>query len=227
MRTLFFSLLVLILFFLIYGHELPQFEDVKQNIDSVFQKIELKNIKTYSEATKELMEQDSALISQEDSEEVFHEKPEVEIMMNPIVEGLLEMEPNDVKRFFQNYIYKLEESDSLVSKYFFLAAVILFLLMLLTSKTALSRYSFFFARLGFNLSSILIFITVVITPIAWFVFKYNLFSNMNGIFFIGPMALFASSIVSLKIYDLNNPIWNRMIISFLCLTVSAGLTKVF
>lgn len=234
MRTLFISFLVLVLFLLVYSHKLPGFEtitNITQDFVTGYKKFRALDIRvnnnTNTVTQENYVQQDSMQIAPDSSDILDISKPKIEIMMNPLVEKLLEIETNDVNQFFSRHILKLEKSDKLIMKSFFFTSGIMFLLMLLTSRTFLSWFSFFLAKLGFTLSSILIFMTVFLTPVSWFIFKYNLFNHMNGIFFIGPLALFVSSTVSLKIYDFNNPIWNRLIFSFASLTVAAIIVRVF
>lgn len=131
-----------------------------------------------------------------------------------------------LKQFFFRFFYKLSKFDPHMKAVFFVTAVFVLILMLITSKTAFSGYSLSFENFGFSLSNTLLFFTALIAPISWFVFKYNFYIHLNGMSFLEPVVLFFSSAVCLKIYDFNSPIWNRMTSSFLWIMGSITIIHV-
>lgn len=150
---------------------------------------------------------------------------DVAIVLNPTIKKIIgsDMKVAAVEQYFSSLFSEVEKYDKPAKKIFFLVASAVFFLMLLMCKTIFSGITFSFANFGFNLSRRLIILAALITPICWIIFKYNLYTHISGISFWGPVVLLLSTSACLKIYDFNNPIWNRMSTSFICMTISAAI----
>lgn len=219
MRNLFVAITVIVMLSLVYSHKYPVFKGAGSGS-------EIKETDTVM--PENLLEQDYFPIAPGDSDAGdIQEQAKIKIMMTPIAEKLTFAEVSDVKRWFLQLISRMKASDNLIKTYFFIAAGIILFLMFLTGKTTFSGYSLLFAKLGFGLGRILIFITALSAVIGSLVFKYNFYVHINGIFFAGPLALLVTSAAALKIYDFNAPVRNRMIFSFIFPVCSAAVIHVF
>lgn len=151
---------------------------------------------------------------------------DIKIMMTPIAEKLLNAQPSDIKKFLMRAIFTLKKFDSAATAVFFIASSVILVFMLLTFKSYLSWMSLILARVGYGLGLTMVIVASILTSAGWLIYKYNFYSQLNGIFFAGPLALVLSSSISLKIYDFNNPIWNRLIFTITLLAGSTALTKI-
>jgi hypothetical protein len=154
-------------------------------------------------------------------------KTKKDVIRNPLITYLLEYTPGQLKYAMIHTIIKVEFYDPVVLKAYTAASVLILLSMVLLIRTNWSWVVLPFAKAGLNIGGFLIFITVVAAPIFWFALDYNIFGRMNGIFFRGPLYLFVLSTISLKVYDFNNPVYNRLITSFTSLTASASIIYLF
>ncbi len=150
-----------------------------------------------------------------------------ETIRNPLIKYLLEYTPGQLEHAIIRTIIKVEFYDPVVLKAYTAASVLILLSMVVLIRTNWSWVILPFAKAGLNIGGFLIFITVVAAPIFWFSLDYNIFGRMNGIFFRGPLYLFVLSTISLKVYDFNNPVYNRLITSFTSLTASASIIYIF
>lgn len=150
---------------------------------------------------------------------------DVAIVLNPTIKKIIGSDTKvaAVEQYFSSLFSEAEKHDKPAKKIFFLVASAVFFLRLLMCKTIFSGITFSFVNFGFNLSRRLIILAALITPICWIIFKYNLYTHISGISFWGPVVLLLSTSACLKIYDFNNPIWNRMSTSFICMTISAAI----
>ena len=151
---------------------------------------------------------------------------DIKVMMTPIAKMLLDMQPTDIEKFFIKIIYFIERLEKPLKLFLYFASVFILALMLLTFRTSLSGWSFLFARTGYWLGIILVVLASFSTASGWLFLKYNFHSQLAGIFFIGPLALVFSSAVSLKLYDFNNPIWNRLIFTSVIMLSSVAVTRI-
>jgi hypothetical protein len=163
----------------------------------------------------------------------IRKQTKMNLMMNPYLEKIVFMEDEDVDQYVREFtreiktmLYALERRDGTVRKYFFIVSGAILLAVLLTCRSRVSGFTSVFARMGFSLGSMIIFLSALTTAVCWFALKYDLFRNANGTFFAGPVALLVLSAASLKIYDFNNPVWNRTIFSVLLLSCSAVVVHV-
>lgn len=153
------------------------------------------------------------------------------VVINPIMQKMLDrgkgQEENESKITFKlnkltnlepkTYIAKgitnMEQLNEKAGKYFCLTAVVVFLLMLITRFNSFSSIGYLCANTGFIISRIIIFMAAIIAVIAHFSLKFNVLTNLDILFLWGPLTLMAISALSLKIYDFNNPVWNRLFFS--------------
>lgn len=119
----------------------------------------------------------------------------------------------DPKAYIAKGISNLEQLNEKAGKYFCLTAVIVFLLMLITRFNSFSTIGYLCANTGFIISRGIILLAAIIAVVAHFSLKFNVLTNLDSIFLWGPMILMIICALSLKIYDFNSPVWNRMFFS--------------
>lgn len=131
------------------------------------------------------------------------------------VSSFRQLKDFDPKNYIAKGITKLKRLNENAGKYFCLLAVILFLLMIVTRFNSFSSIGYLCANTGFIISRTIIFLAAIIAVIVHFSLKFNVLTNLDNIFLWGPLTLMITSAFSLKIYDFNNPVWNRMFFSMM------------
>ncbi|MFH1783471.1 MAG: hypothetical protein ABH868_01030 [bacterium] len=172
-----------------------------------------KHHRKYKEAAKYEDEDVGYLLDQIEAEQT--------IITNPLMEKLKNMGKDTdekeittvIKFWVFSIINKIEYSNNFIGSVFLVSAVLIFVLVFITSGGQASGVGYTFARLGFNVSRLLIFFGAFFSLIIWFSLEYNIYMGMAGIILWGPFSVLIFSAIALKVYDFNNPIWNRMFIS--------------
>jgi len=85
--------------------------------------------------------------------------------------------------------------------------------MLAARRTRFSGVGYILANLGYNVSRLILLTISLASAIAWFGLRYNFLGEMGAAFLGALFALLLLSSVSLKLYDFNTPVWNRMLSS--------------
>jgi hypothetical protein len=228
--------------FAIYGHKLYKFEDIQQDILSVFRKQDQTDAAKVKNMLNEMPEKDSETgrlqhtTGDPEIDKALEEAEKEQVVyINPIMQKLLNSERSDLQfiktldlnKRFTILRLKIKELNSLIVKVFFTTATVIFLLTLFLRKTTFSGIGLLFATLGFNFSRVIMFLTALIAAIVWFSLNYNFFVDIGSISLCSLLFLMISSAVSLKIYDYNNPIWNRMIYTVIWPIASGVIIHVF
>ncbi|MDD5492609.1 MAG: hypothetical protein PHV60_08025 [bacterium] len=234
MRTLLFSFLIIIMVLAIYGSQAGKLTGIlTKNINqdparpAVLDQHQLnelikKQATAIEEEEKQLDPEVQRMLAEINKENV--------VVLNPIMQKMMDLgktsEPGTASALDQikdfepkNYIAKgivnLEQLNPVAGKYFCLAAFIVFLLVLLTRFNSFSIIGYVFANTGFIVSRTVIFVAAISAIAVHFSLKFNVLTNLGSLFLWGPLILMAISAMSLKIYDFNNPVWNRMFFSIL------------
>lgn len=148
-------------------------------------------------------------------------------IVNPIVKNLLEKDSLGIDESADQGMAGLERINEHAGKYLYMAAAGIFGFMLLTCKTNLSWMGLSLARAGYGLSSLMIFAAIAAVPLGWFAGGYNCLEKLGSLLVEGPTAVLIASAASLKLYDFNQPIWNRLIAACGGLLVSIGSLRAF
>ena len=135
--------------------------------------------------------------------------------MQTLASSLHQLKDFEPKNYIAKGITNLEQLNENAGKYFLLTAITVFVLMLVTRLNSFSGIGYLFANTGFIVSRIIIFLAAIIAVVAHFSLKFNALTNLDSIFLWGPLTLMTISALSLKIYDFNNPVWNRMFFSLI------------
>ena len=234
MKSLFMSFLVFIMIFSVFGAKIKYLvdesmrdilnlkEDFKATTDIApemedMDASEMRKtvIKRYSvkDLPKDLDPEVQAMIDEIRQEQI--------IITNPLVEkfkdiGKSEKEQeilSDPRGYSIGIIQNFEKSNYSVGIVFFAVSAIIFLLVFITSGGEASGIGFLLAKLGFTISRILIFLGALSAVSIWMSLEYNIFMTMGSILLWGPFSVMIFSAISLKVYDFNNPVWNRMFTS--------------
>lgn len=244
MRSLFFSFLILVMVLAIYGSQASKLAGITKDVLSIKEELNavMKNMNQDAagpavlnqDQLQELLKKQAAIRQEEEKQldpEVRKMLSEINkenvVVLNPIMQKMLEKSDSgpasalnqlkdlDLNLYIAKGITNLERLNQDAGKYFCLSAFIVFLLMLVTRFNNFSSIGYLFANTGFIISRILIFIAAIAAIIVHFSMKFNVLTNLGSIFIWGPLVLMTISALSLKIYDFNNPVWNRMFYSVL------------
>ena len=237
MKTFFMCILVGMILFSVFGPKLKYItEDVlkdilslKKDISSLGIDSEIKNMNSaelQEMVAQKYLEQGSLknLPQELDPEvkEILSQIREEQVMIvNPIVQKLLDMgkseEEQEIisnpKKYFITIIQRIEPLNNPVGIGLFIISAIIFFLVFITYGNNLSGFGLCIAKFGFIISRFCIFFGAITASFLWISLKYNIFDTMSYIFLWGPLAVMIFSAISLKVYDFNSPIWNRMFLS--------------
>lgn len=254
MRTFFFSFLVFVMILSVYGWKLNKATGIISNIAALRQEFNtvVKNLNPDQDDPINL-EQDqlqALLKKQTEAGKQEHFDPEVQKMLdqinkenivavNPLIQKLLDIGKEDkshqaqvknnnfdFKQYLYNIIITLQKQNNHFLKVFLTIAASILLIVLITRTNALSGIGLLLATLGFTLSRCLIFVSAILSVIAYLSFKLNIFINVGSVFLWGPLILLVLSAISLKIYDFNRPVWNKIFFSFVWPTISGVIIHV-
>ncbi|MDD5131132.1 MAG: hypothetical protein PHH44_00550 [bacterium] len=244
MRTLFFSFLIFIMVLAVFGFQTGKLTGLTKDLINIRKEFNaaLGNKDTDPTGPAVLdQEQLRALLDKQAAARQDQEKdldPEVKqmlsainkeniVVLNPIMNKIVDknkpgpaatlnqLKDFDLSHYMAKGITNLGQLNRSAGKYFCLSAFIVFLLMLVTRFNSFSSIGYLFANTGFIVSRILIFVSAVTAIVVHFSLKFNILTNLGSIFIWGPLFLMTISALSLKIYDFNNPVWNRMFFSVL------------
>ncbi|MBI5555817.1 MAG: twin-arginine translocase TatA/TatE family subunit [Elusimicrobia bacterium] len=239
MRTLFFSFLVLVMALTIYGSQAEKLIRVTKEVLSLKKEFKamMNNFNSNQEGPavidqnqlQELLKKQAAARNEDEKQfdpEVQRMLKEINkeniVVINPIMQKMLasgspstlqQLKEFDLKNYIAQGITNLERLNEKAGKYFCLSAMLVFLLMLITRFNSFSSIGYLCANTGFIISRSIIFLAAIIAVVAHFSLKFNVLTNLDSIFLWGPLTLMIISALALKIYDFNNPVWNKMFFS--------------
>lgn len=223
MKTIAFIILVAVLMFVVFGKNCFSPATIRQRIQSVVMKCqnvsrsELGSEASFPEEAPLEAAAKQVAYGRDDAEfarSLREAQAEQVLIINPLIRKLLDLNKEDLGT---KNLLKLPGqlkcfTGRLIFPIYILSAAIL-LLMLITRKTSFSGEALMLAQLGFRVGRILLIVAAVISLTLRFTLKYNLLLDTGFVFLLSLFALLASSAVSLKLYDWNSPVWNRMFIA--------------
>jgi len=161
------------------------------------------------------------IMAEAETQEAYNQiQSEQKVIVNPMLKKMLDTDEgdlrgvgNDLKAQTLRGLIQMKALSMMLTGLCLAAGATIFLFMLAARTTRFSGVSYILANLGYNLSRLVLFMVSLAGAIAWFGLRYNFLGEM-GIAFLGALfALLLLSSVSLKLYDFNTPVWNRMLSS--------------
>ena len=161
------------------------------------------------------------IMADAETQEAYNQiQSEQKVIVNPMLKKMLDTDEgdlrgvgNDLKAQTFRALIRMKALSMMLTGLCLATGAIILLFMLAARRTRLSGVSYILANLGYNLSRLVVFMVSLAGALAWFGLRYNFLGEM-GAAFLGALFLFLLlSSVSLKLYDFNTPVWNRMLSS--------------
>lgn len=223
MKTIAFIVLVAVLMAVVFGKNSFSLSMIRRRIQSIAVKHRSPSSSEdgRSASYKELSpseavskEAPSGLDDSEFARSLREAQAEQVLIINPLIRKLLDLNKEDMgTKTLRNLPGQLKcfTGRSVFPIYILSAAI--FVLMVIVRKTSFSGEALMLAQLGFGAGRILLIVVAGISVMLWFTLKYNLLLDIGFAFLFSLFALLVSSAVSLKLYDWNSPVWNRMFVA--------------
>ncbi len=199
--------------------DLPAKEEVLQYIQSV-KKIKklMKNNKAGSDDTDEyLIDSDMDKYLDSKRKEIGLDDLKSYEMHAPVMKKLMSLSSKKnvnitslVNTIYMQYLNFIELHVS-YGNYYVLFGVLIIILSMFFSKAGLIPLLSLLGRLGFFLCRFQMLTFSIIAVLFWFLLKRNLWLDAGFNFFMGPVIVLLGTVVSLKMYDPNYPVWNRLL----------------
>jgi hypothetical protein len=145
---------------------------------------------------------------------------EQKIVVNPMLKKALETDAgdlremgNDLKAQTLRALIRVKALSMMLTGWCVATGAVIFFFMLAVRRTRFSGVGYILAHLGFNVSRLILFAASLAAAIAWFGLRYNFLGEMGAGFLGALFVLLLLSSASLKLYDFNMPVWNRMLSS--------------
>jgi hypothetical protein len=145
---------------------------------------------------------------------------EQKILMNPMLKRTLETDEGDLRRMGSDLkaqtlrtLIRVKALSMMLTGWCVATGAVILFLMLAVRRTRFSGIGYILAHLAYNVSRLILFTASLASAIAWFGLRYNFLGEMGAGFLGALFVLLLLSSVSLKLYDFNMPVWNRMLSS--------------
>ncbi len=222
MKSIAFIVLVAVLLFAVFGRNQSRPLTVRQHIQNVAVKYRSASSSgigrgaLFEEQASPEKSPKQAPLEFDDSDfaqNIREAQAEQVLIINPLIRKLLDLNQEDIRATLLKLQRQLKYfTGRLIFPIYLLSAAIP-VLMVFTRKTSFSGKGLLFAQMGFDAGRLLLVVVAVVSLVLWFTLKYNLLLDIGLIFLLGLFALLVSSAISLKLYDWNSPVWNRMFVA--------------
>jgi hypothetical protein len=145
---------------------------------------------------------------------------EQKIVVNPMLKKALETDEGDLRRMGNDLkaqtlraLIRVKALSMMLTGWCVATGAVILFFMLAVRRTRFSGVGYMLAHLGFNVSRLTLFAASLAAAIAWFGLRYNFLGEMGAGFLGALFVLLILSSASLKLYDFNMPVWNRMLSS--------------
>jgi hypothetical protein len=244
MRKALIFILAAVTLMMVYGQRLPDITELARDMKAKFigQDDASQDITDETHTRRPIRTRLRTSVPLGDGLEYETGEVEVDLYVTPMVAKLLSISNTDedkdmgidegkdkgidLKQTISRVFAALKKINGHVRNVLLLTAVLVPALMLSARRSRLSGLSRSLAGNCFSAAMTATIFAASLTAIAWLAFRYNIYSNLNGSFFLGPIALMVSSGACLRFYDKNDLIWNRMFLPLICMAVSAAITRI-
>jgi hypothetical protein len=161
------------------------------------------------------------IVAEAETQEAYARiQSEQKVAVNPMVKKMLETDEGDLRGMGKDLkgqtldtLIRMKGLSMTLTALCVAIGVIILLFMLAARHTCVSGVAYVLANLGYNVTRVILFTISLAGAIAWFGLRYNFLAEMGAAFLGALFLLLFLSSTSLKLYDFNTPVWNRMLSS--------------
>jgi len=161
------------------------------------------------------------IVAEAETQEAYRQiQSEQKVVVNPMLKKMLETDAGDLRGMGSDLkaqalraLIRLKALSMMLTGWCLATGAVVLLFMLAARRTRFSGVGYILANLGYNVSRLILLTISLASAIAWFGLRYNFLGEMGAAFLGALFALLLLSSVSLKLYDFNTPVWNRMLSS--------------